>query len=135
MIMDLTGRIGSFVFPIQDRDAKFTSMCDDVFASEGARMVKTPLQAPRANAYAERWAGTARAEVTDRMLIGGSRHLRAVVDEYAAHHDGHRPHRARNLRPPVADESTPAVVSGLGTPKIRRRGVLGGLINDYERAA
>ena len=89
----------------------------------------------RANAYAERWVGTARAEVTGRMLIGGPRHLRAVVDEYSVHYDGHRLHRARNLRPPGADESTPAVVSGLGTPKIRRRRVLGGLITDYERAA
>jgi putative transposase len=76
MIMDLAGRIGSFLFPIQDRDAKFTSMCDDVFASEGARVAKTPPQAPRANAYAERWVGTARAEVTNRMLIGRPRHLR-----------------------------------------------------------
>jgi putative transposase len=123
------------MFLIQDRDAKVTSMCDDVFASEGARVVNTPRQAPRANAYAERWVGTARAEVTDPMLIGGPRHLRAVVDEYAVHYDGHRPHRARNLRLPVADESTPAVVSGLGTPRIRRRRVLGGLFNDYERAA
>ena len=89
--MDLAGRIGSFLFLVRDRDAKSTTMCDDVFAGEGARVVKTPPQAPRANAYAERWAGTARAEVTDRMLIGGPRHLRAVVDEHAVHYDGHRP--------------------------------------------
>jgi RimJ/RimL family protein N-acetyltransferase len=97
MIMDLAGRIGSFLFLIRDRGAKSTTVCDDVFASEGARVVKAPPQAPRANAYAVRWVGTARAEVTDRMLSGGPRHLRVVVDEYAVHYDRHRPHRARNL--------------------------------------
>ena len=88
-----------------------------------------------ANAYAERWARTVRAEITGRMLIAGPWHLRTVLDEYAAHYNEHRPHRGRNLRPLGADEITPAVNTDLATPKIRRRRVLGGLANEYERAA
>jgi putative transposase len=78
---------------------------------------------------------TVRAEVTDRMLIAGPRHLRAVLDEYAAHYDCHRPHRARNLRPPDCDNITIATATDLTTTRIRRRKVLGGLIHEYERAA
>jgi putative transposase len=90
---------------------------------------------PRANAYAERWVRTARAEVTDRMLIAGPRHLRAVLDEYAAHHNQHRPHRARNLRPPDCDDITMATTTDMAAARMRRRRVLGGLIQEYEWAA
>lgn len=89
----------------------------------------------RANAYAERWVRTARAEVTDRMLIAGSRHLHAVLDEYAVRYNEHRPHRARDLRPPRTDEIAPTVIADSVTPKIRRRRVLGGPINEYKRTA
>jgi transposase InsO family protein len=65
--------------------------------------VKIPPCSPKANAYAERWARTVRVEVTNRMLIAGPRHLRAVLDEYAAHYNRHRPHRAKNPRPPDDD--------------------------------
>jgi len=82
---------------------------------------------------AEFW-NPARAEVTGRMLIAGPRHLRAVLDEYAAHCNRHRPHRARDLRPPDGDDSITAPVTGL-TARIRRRRVLGGLIHEYEQAA
>lgn len=85
--------------------------------------------------YAERWVRTARAEVTDRLLTAGSRHLRAVLDEYAAHYNRHRPHRARNLRPPDCAAITTATVTDLTTAKIQRRRVVGGLIYEYERAA
>lgn len=77
----------------------------------------------------------AHGEVHPRMLIAGRRHLHAVLDEYAMHHNQHRPHRARNLCPPGVDEVAPAVIADLEAPKIRRRRVLGGLINEYERAA
>jgi hypothetical protein len=76
---------------------------------------------------------TVRAEVTDRMLITGQRHLRAVLDEYVAHYDHHRPHRARNLRPPDGSNVTTAPATDLATARIRRRRVLGGLIHKYER--
>jgi len=98
-------------------------------------VVKIPPPSPRANAYAERWVRTARAEVTDRMLVVGQRHLQAVLDEYAAHYNQRRPHRALNLRPPGAAEDAPAAVTDLMTAKIRRHRVLGGLISEYERAA
>lgn len=83
--------------------------------------MKIPPRSPRANAYAERWVRTLRAEVTDRMLITGSRHLHAVLDEYAAHYNRHRPHRARNLQPPDSDDITTATTSDLTTAGTRRR--------------
>jgi putative transposase len=87
------------------------------------------------NAYAERWVLTVRSEVTDRVLITGPWHLRVVLDEYAAHYNRHRPHRARSLRPPDGGGSTVAPVTDPTTAGIRRQRILGGLINEYERAA
>ena len=91
-------------------------------------------QHPRANAYAERWVRTARAEVTDRMLIA-RRHLRLVLDEYVAHYNQHRPHRARYLRPPDRGDSITAPVSDLAAARILRHKILGVLIHEYERVA
>ena len=101
----------------------------------GIEVVKIPPRSPRANAYAERWVGTGRPRLPDRLLTAGSRHLRAVLDEYAAHYDRHRPHRARNLRPPDCADITTAAVTDLTTAKIQRRNVLGGLIHGFERTA
>jgi putative transposase len=106
-----------------------------VLAAAGIEVVKIPPRSPQANAYAERWVRTARAEVTDRMLIAGPRHLRAVLDEYAAHYNRHRPHRARSLRLPDSGDISAAPVADLATARIRRNEVLGGLIHEYERAA
>ena len=102
-----------------------------VFAGNGTRVMKTPVRSPRANAYAERFVLTARTEVTDRMLIFGQRHLRTILAEYETHYNGRRPHRSRQFRPPQPDHP----VADLSQERIKRRPVLGSLINEYERAA
>ncbi len=131
LLMDLGTRIGSFRFLIRDRDAKFTSAFDQIFAGEGVKTVKIPPRTPRANCYAERWIRTARAECTDRMLIYDERHLRSVLAKYADHYNRHRPHQSRQQRPPDQDDRASAP---LNLP-VQRRKVLGGVINEYYRAA
>jgi putative transposase len=133
LLMDMGEYAARFRFLIRDRAGQFTDAFDAVLGGAGIKVVKIPPRSPKANAYAERWVRTARAELTDRMLIAGPRHLRAVLDEYAAHYNRHRPHRARNLRPPGAAPATPPAITDLTTAKIRRRRV-GGLINEHERA-
>jgi putative transposase len=135
LLMDLGERAVGFRFLIRDRAGQFTEAFDAVLSGAGIEVVKIPPRSPRANAYAERWVRTARAEVTDRMLIAGQRHLRAVLEEYATHYNQHRPHRARDLRPPDSGEITSTPVTDLATARIRRHKVLGGLIHEYERAA
>ena len=131
LLMDLEDGIGSFRFLIRDRDAKFTSAFDSIFAAQGARIVKSPPRTPRANCYAERWIRTARAECTDRILVYDERHLRSVLRQYAGHYNRHRPHQPRPQRPPDHDDQTSAP---LDLP-VQRRKVLGGVINEYYRAA
>jgi putative transposase len=135
LLMDLEERASRFRFLIRDRAGQFTEAFDAVLAAAGIEVVKIPPRSPRANTYAERWVRTARAEVTDRMLICGQRHLRAVLDEYVAHYNQHRPHRARNLCPPDSADISPPAITGLTTARIRRQRILGGLIHEYERAA
>ena len=97
-----------------------------------ARIIKTPLQAPRANAVAERWVASARRECLDRMLITGGRHLRLVLGEYADHYNIHRPHRTLQQNPPAGREPPPGEQTGR---RILRRDRLGGLIHEYSQVA
>ena len=129
--MDLGDHAVGFRFLIRDRAGQFTASFDAVLGDAGIEAVKIPPRSPRANAYAERFVLTARAEVTDRMLIFGQRHLRSVLAEYEAHYNRRRPHRSRHLRPPRPDHP----MADLSKERIRRRTVLGGFINEYERAA
>jgi len=131
LLMDLGNRASEFRFLVRDRAAQFTASFDAVLADAGITAVKIPPRAPRANAYAERFVRTVRAEATDRMLIFGERHLRTVLAAYAIHYNGRRPHRSRDLRPPRPDHP----VADLTTERIKRRPVVGGLISEYERAA
>jgi transposase InsO family protein len=130
--MDLGDRAARFTLLIRDRDSKFTSVFDAVFASEGIRILRTPVRAPRANAIAERWIGTVRRELLDRILIINRRHLTAVLTEYVAHFNQHRPHRAQGQAAPLRSLPPPASQSPLN---LRRRDLLGGLIHEYTQVA
>jgi transposase InsO family protein len=131
LLMDLGDRAAHFRFLVRDRAGQFTDSLDAVLAAAGIQAVKIPPRSPRANAFAERFVLTARTEVTDRMLIFGERHLRAILAEYEAHYNGRRPHRSRQLHPPRPDH----LAANPSLERIKRRPVLGGLINEYERAA
>ncbi|WP_319637698.1 integrase core domain-containing protein [Streptomyces milbemycinicus] len=113
--------------PHRDRDSKFTAAFDTVFAGNGTAVIPTPPQSPRSNAFAERWIRTARAECTDRLLITGERHLRTVLTMYAEHYNTGRAHRSLGLRAPDDDPN----VIPLPAATVRRRQVLGGLLNEY----
>jgi putative transposase len=132
LFMDLTGRIEQVKFLIRDRDTKFTDTFDAIFASEGIRILRTPVRAPRANAVAERWVGTVRRELLDRMLLLGQRHLEAVLTGYVAHYNQHRPHRALGQAPPLGAVPEPAPADGV---RVVRRDRVGGLIHEYAQAA
>src|SRR6266511_3736620 len=128
LLMELADDLGRFRFLVRDRDAKFTAAFDAVFAAEAIEVLRTPVRAPRANAYAERWVGTVRREVLDRMLIVGGRQLRAVLADYVDHYNGHRPHRALGQAPPLGPAEPPLVLPASG---VVRRDRLGGLIHEY----
>ncbi|GAB3002332.1 hypothetical protein GCM10023080_079930 [Streptomyces pseudoechinosporeus] len=131
LLMNPGHRASQFAFLIRDRAGQFSRSFDMVLASEDIKVVKIPPRCPQANAYAERFVRTVRSEVTDRMLISNRRHLRTVLDEYAQHYNGRRPHRGRQLQPPRPDHP----IADLSHERIKRRPILVGLINEYERVA
>jgi putative transposase len=129
--MDLDDRAATFRFLVRDRAGQFTASFDAVLAGAGIDTVRIPPRCPRANCFAERFVLTARTELTDRILIFSERHLRTVRASYSTHYNRRRPHRALQLQPPHPDHPAP----DLASRRIRRRPILGGLINEYERAA
>ena len=132
LLMTLEQPADGLKFLIRDRDAKFTAAFDAVRTAVGARILKTPVQAPRANAIAERWIASARRECLDRILVSSERHLRLVLGEYADHHNTHRPHRTLQQNPPGGRAQPPAAMTSM---RIVRRDRLGGLIHEYAQVA
>jgi transposase InsO family protein len=132
LLMNLEDHAEGLKFLIRDRDAKFTVAFDAVLTATGVRIIKTPVRAPRANAIAERWVGSARRECLDRILITSERHLRLALSEYVDHYNSHRPHRALQQNPPAGRAHPPAKLTGM---RVLRRDRLGGLIHEYAQAA
>ncbi len=132
LVMTLAERERPARFLIRDRDSKFTRSFDEVFRSEGMRVIRTPVQAPKAKAHAERWVGSLRRECLDRLLIVGRRQLEQVVRAYIRHHNEHRPHRSLEQRPPLA-KAPPTEAPPPN--QIGRRDRLGGLLHEYHALA
>jgi putative transposase len=134
LLLVLSERGRRLRFVLCDRDTKFTRSCDDVFCAEGAEVLVTPVQAPNANAYAERWIRTLRAECLDWLLIVGRGHLEQALRVYVQHYNAHRPHRALGLQPP--DPVVGLTRTGTDQPaRVHRRDLLGGLLHEYRQAA
>jgi putative transposase len=131
LVMDLGERVARFRFLVRDRAGQFAASFDAVLADAGIEVVKIPPRCPRANCFAERLVLTIRSELSDRMPIFGERHLCRVLADYARHYNARRPHRSLQLRPPRPGVACPRS----GPSGVRRRPVLGGLINEYQPAA
>ncbi len=126
-------RLRGVRFLIRDRDAKFSGPFDEVFHSEDVRVIRTPVRAPRANAFAERWVRTVRTECLDWTLVLGRRHLERVLRAYAAHYNEARPHRGLGLKTPEPRPDPPPRPADAA--RVRKHDVLGGLIHEYDLAA
>jgi putative transposase len=124
-------------FLVRGRDTKFTASFDEVFRTEGIRVIKTPVRSPRANAIAKRFVGTARRECLDRFLIFSRRHLEQVIVEYVAHYHYNelRPHRALGQQAPGTFGVLPDLIDEPDPAQLRRNEILGGLINEYRLAS
>jgi len=128
-VADLEDQGQPFRFLVRDRDTKFTASFDAVMASAGIKVVRTPVQTPVANAFAERWVRTAREDCLDHLLVLSRRQLESVLGQYVRHYNRARPHRGLQLAVPE-----PRSAQGEGGT-VRRHDVLGGIIHEYQRAA
>jgi len=135
LLMDLADRATTITFLLRDRDSRFTTALDAVFAADSIRILTPPPRAPRANAICERMIGTLRHELLDRILIVNQRHLRRILAGYLQHVNTARPHRTLGQLPPAQAETQPPPVINLADHQIRRRPVLGGLTSEYQIAA
>ncbi len=117
-------------FLIHDRDTKFTSAFDTVFTSEDVTIIRTPVRAPNANAFAERWIRSVREECLDKLLIVGERHLHRVLATYESYYNQDRPHQGLDQNCPVPFQRSTA-----SDGPIERRDILGGVLHDYYRRA
>jgi putative transposase len=130
--MDLDDAHRHFRFLIRDRDSKFTATFDAVFAAIDIQILKTPVRAPRANAIAERFVGSLRRELLDRILIINAAHARRVLGQYEDHFNTHRPHRALGQAAPLRPLPVPLANP---TATVARRDRLGGLLHEYAHVA
>jgi putative transposase len=135
LLMQLDDENARPLFLVRDRDGKFSREFDEVFRSEGIRVIKAPVRAPKARAHAERWVRSVRRECLDRLLILGRRHLQRVLAAYVEHYNEHRPHRALQQRPPLSQPppDEPARAEVIDLDNVRRRDLL--LIHEYRLAA
>jgi putative transposase len=134
LLMEPDDRDRQVRFLIHDRDAKFPRAFDALLASENINVIRTPVRAPNANAFMERWVGSVRRECLDRILIVGRRQLDHVLRIYIRHYNRTRPHRALDLHPPdpaIAPRLQPVTMP----QQVKRHDLLGGLIHEYELAA
>ncbi len=119
---------------VRDRGSQFIAAFDEVFLSEGIKVLKTPVRTPVANAFAERWIGTLRRELLDRTLIWNRAQLERIVVDYIDHYNEHRPHRSLDQTPPANVGAIP-----IGSPPnpalVRRSSRCDGLIHEYRNAA
>jgi putative transposase len=134
-LMDPGQRVASVKFLIRDRAGQFTSSFDAVLTAEGIRILASPPQSPRANAICERFIGTLRREVLDRLLIVNEQHLHRVLTEYLRHYNTARPHRSLGQLTPAQAGTCPPETVNLAEHRIRRKQVLGGLTHEYYVAA
>ena len=132
LLMDLDDAGRRIRFLIRDRDAKFTTAFDAVFTAIDVRIIKTPVRAPRANAIAERFVGSIRRELLDRILIINQRHAATVLGEYQHHYNSHRPHRKLGQAAPLRPLPQ-RTMSEMNT--VRRHDRLGGLLHEYQQVA
>ena len=134
--LSLDERFGDMRFLIRDRGPDFTRSFDAVFEAAGTRILRCAARAPRMNAICERLVGTLRRETLDRVPILGEAHLRSVLAEYQAHYNNARPHQGIAQRVPGEEpDAARATVTDIDRQQIRRKPVLGGLINEYTYAA
>ena len=118
---------------VRDRGSQFVDAFDEVFRTEGFKILKTPVRAPVANTFAERWIGSIRRELLDRTIIWNRRQLQRLVSDYIAHYNEHRPHRALEQRAPAPSANPPLTQRATVTPLRTTR--CDGLIHEYRNAA
>jgi putative transposase len=129
LVWSLPEQKQNFTHLIRDNDGKYGAAFDAVLASEGIEVVHTPVRAPRANAYAERWVRSVREECLDQLIVVNEAHLKAVLREYEHFFNTARPHQGIGQK--IPDPPPESSISG----KVKRRDLLGGVLHDYYRAA
>ena len=120
---------------VRDRGSQFIDAFDEIFRTEGLKILKTPVRTPVANTFAERWIGTLRRELLDRTIIWNPRQLERLVVDYIDHYNAHRPHRSLDQRPPHGNDPQTSAGRGPAHLRVAKSTRCDGLINEYRNAA